>query len=156
MPPTPRNPAPSSAPTAVRTAKQIPLSFPGIDTRRREGFYWGAALATFALGTATGDLAATTVRLGFLLSGILFAVAIAVPLVAHRWFRLNAVVAFWFAYIVTRPLGASFSDWFALPAGVGGLQWGTGPVALVLTAAIIAVIGYSSAGERKRTPAAGG
>jgi uncharacterized membrane-anchored protein len=71
--------------------------------------------ATFALGTAAGDLSAYTFHLGFLASGILFALVIAVPAVAHRFARMNAVVAFWFAYIVTRPLGASFADWMGVP-----------------------------------------
>jgi uncharacterized membrane-anchored protein len=121
------------------------LSIHSIRTRRRERFYWTAVLATFALGTAAGDLTAKTLNLGYLSSGILFAVVIAVPLVAHRWFRLNAIAAFWFAYIVTRPLGASFSDWFAY----GGPRWGTGPITVVLTIAIIGLVGYLTAADRR-------
>src|SRR6516162_1860742 len=91
------------------------LSIHSIYTRRREVFYWATVLATFALGTAAGDLTAKVVGLGYLGSGIMFAVVIAIPYVGWRWFGLNAIVAFWFAYIVTRPLGASFADWLAWP-----------------------------------------
>ena len=89
-------------------------------------FYWATVLATFALGTAAGDLTATTLGLGYLGSGVMFAVVIAVPAVAHRRFGLDAVAAFWSAYIVTRPLGASFADWMAVSSARGGLAWGWG------------------------------
>ena len=91
------------------------LSIHHITTLRRELFYWATVCATFALGTAAGDLTAYTLHLGFLASGILFAVVIAVPAIAHRFAHLNAVMAFWFAYIITRPLGASFADWMGVP-----------------------------------------
>jgi len=120
------------------------LSIHSIHTRRRESFYWAAVLATFALGTAAGDLTAKTLNMGYLSSAVAFAVVIAVPLVAHKRFRLNAIAAFWFAYIVTRPLGASFADWFALPRTASGLGWGTGPITLVLTVAIIGLVGHLS------------
>ena len=81
---------------------------------RRELFYWATVCATFALGTAAGDLTAYTLHLGFLGAGALFAVVIAVRALAHRFARLNATVAFWFAYIITRPLGASFADWMGV------------------------------------------
>ncbi|MCU1423216.1 MAG: hypothetical protein JWN36_2867 [Microbacteriaceae bacterium] len=125
------------------------LSIHSITTRRRELFYWAAVLVTFALGTATGDLTATTLHLGYLASGVLFAIVIAVPFVAWRWFGLNAVAAFWFAYIVTRPLGASFADWMGVSHARGGLDWGTGPVSLVL-AAIIAVLVVVMAVQHRR------
>src|ERR1700754_3607057 len=91
------------------------LSIHSITTRRRELFYWAAVLATFALGTAAGDLTAMSLNLGFFGSAVLFAVIIAVP--AAAWWRgkLNPITAFWAAYIVTRPLGASFADWFGKP-----------------------------------------
>jgi uncharacterized membrane-anchored protein len=119
------------------------LSVHSIVTRRREVFYWATVLTTFALGTAAGDWTAMSLGLGYLASGVLFAVVIAVPAVAFRWFRLNAVLAFWFAYVVTRPLGASFADWFAVPAARGGLNLGTGPVsaiAFIMFAALVAVL----------------
>jgi uncharacterized membrane-anchored protein len=84
-------------------ATERTLSIHHITTRRRELFYWATVCATFALGTAAGDFTAYTLHLGFLASGILFAMVIAVPALAHRFADLNAVVAFWFAYIITAP-----------------------------------------------------
>jgi uncharacterized membrane-anchored protein len=111
-------------------------------------------LATFALGTAVGDLTATTFRLGYFASGVLFAVVIAVP--AIGWWRLgfNPIFAFWFAYVVTRPLGASFADWFAKPHSVGhGLGIGGGPVTVVSGLAIAGLVAYAAAQDRSRTGA---
>jgi uncharacterized membrane-anchored protein len=108
------------------------LSIHSILTLRRELFYWATVCATFALGTAVGDMTASTFHLGYLVSGILFAVVIAVPAAAHRFADLDAVVAFWFAYIVTRPLGASFADWVGVPHALGGLNWGRGTVSVGL------------------------
>ena len=96
------------------------LSIHSVHTPRREMFYWLTVLSTFAMGTALGDLTATTFNLGYLHSGILFAVIFAVPGICYWLFRLNAIVAFWFAYIITRPLGASFADWMGVPKNVGG------------------------------------
>src|SRR5215467_2608367 len=124
------------------------LSIHSIYTRRREVFYWATVLATFALGTAAGDLTAKVFGLGYLGSGVLFAVVIAVPYVGYRWFGLNAIVAFWFAYIVTRPLGASFADWLAWPPSVGGLGLGHGTVSLVSSVVIVGFVAYM-AGSRK-------
>ncbi len=120
------------------------LSIHSIDTRRREAFYWAAVLATFAMGTAAGDLAAYTAGLGFLSAGLLFAVVFAVPGVAYRFFGLNRIVAFWFAYIMTRPLGASFADWTGKSRHAGGVGLGDGPVGLVLAALIVALVVYLS------------
>jgi uncharacterized membrane-anchored protein len=127
------------------------LSIHSIFTPRREAFYWATVMATFALGTAAGDMTATTLHLGYLDSGILFAVVIAVPAVAHRWLGLNAVVAFWFAYIITRPLGASFADWMGVPHSLGGLGWGRARVSLLLTIVIIGFVAYMQA-TGKDTP----
>jgi uncharacterized membrane-anchored protein len=124
------------------------LSIHSIYTRRRELFYWATVLATFALGTAAGDLTARVIGLGYLGSGVLFAVVIAVPYVGYRWFGLNAIVAFWFAYIVTRPLGASFADWLAWPPSVGGLGFGHGPVSLVSAIIIIGLVGYMAVSHK--------
>jgi uncharacterized membrane-anchored protein len=118
------------------------LSIHSIRTRRRELFYWATVLTTFALGTAVGDMTATTMHLGYLSSGILFAVVMAIPAIAHWRLGLNAITAFWFAYIVTRPLGASFADWVGVPASRRGLGLGTGPVTLVLALAIVVLVGY--------------
>ncbi|GGR28852.1 membrane protein [Deinococcus ruber] len=115
------------------------LSIHSILTRRRETFYWATVLATFALGTAVGDLCAKTLGLGWLASGLLFAVLIALPGILGRR-GLNPVLAFWCAYVLTRPLGASFADWLAVPHAQGGLGLGTGAVTLGLGALIAAFV----------------
>jgi uncharacterized membrane-anchored protein len=126
------------------------LSIHSIDNPRREAFYWLTVMATFALGTAAGDMTATTLHLGYFVSGVAFTVLIAVPAVAHRWFSLNAIVAFWFAYIVTRPLGASFADWLGVSHARGGLNWGTGGVSIGMAILIIGVVAYLAASEPVR------
>jgi len=118
------------------------LSIHSIDTLRRELFYWAAVVATFALGTAVGDFTATTLGLGYLGSLILFAVVICIPAVAYWRLRRGPVLVFWSAYVLTRPLGASFADYLGKARGSGGLGWGDGPVALVLTAVIFIVVAY--------------
>ncbi len=117
------------------------LSIHSINTPRREVFYWATVLTTFALGTAAGDLTAVTLHLGYFSSGLLFAGLIAVPAIGYRWFGLNAIVAFWSAYVLTRPLGASFADWMAVPAARGGLGYGTGPISVVLGIVIVVLVG---------------
>jgi uncharacterized membrane-anchored protein len=116
------------------------LSVHSITTLRRELFYWAAVLSTFALGTAAGDLTAYTFHLGFFSAGLLFAGVIAVPAVAYAAGLANEVLAFWAAYVVTRPLGASFADWMGVPRDLGGLNWGRGTVSLVLTGLIVAFV----------------
>ncbi|MFI6685191.1 hypothetical protein [Streptomyces sp. NPDC050485] len=128
------------------------LSIHSIRTRRRETFYWATVLATFALGTAVGDLTAGTLKLGYVASGFLFAAFIAVPALSGRFLGLNAVAAFWWAYILTRPLGASFADWMGVPTARSGLGWGTGPVTLALIVPIVALVAYLAA-SHKDTPA---
>jgi uncharacterized membrane-anchored protein len=118
------------------------LSIHSIDRPRREIFYWAAVVATFALGTATGDLTATTLHLGYFLSIVLFAAIIAVPAIGYWRFHWNAIFVFWFAYVITRPLGASFADWLGKPTSVGGLGWGDGRVSLVTTAIIACLVAY--------------
>ncbi|MGZ3599482.1 MAG: COG4705 family protein [Ktedonobacterales bacterium] len=118
------------------------LSIHTINTRRRELFYWATVVATFALGTAVGDMTATTLGLGYFSSGVLFAVLFAVPAVGYRLFGLNEIFAFWFAYIVTRPLGASFADWAGRSHSLGGLGLGTGEVSLGLAIVIAILVGY--------------
>lgn len=103
------------------------LSVHSIDTDRREIFYWFTVCATFALGTAFGDFTATTLGLGFLGSGFVFLALFAIP-GALRLIRMPATAAFWWAYIMTRPLGASFADWLALPPERGGLDLGYLPI----------------------------
>ncbi len=116
------------------------LSIHSIYTRRREAFYWATVLATFALGTAAGDMTATSLHLGYLGSIVLFAALIAVPFAGHRWFGMNAVLAFWAAYVLTRPLGASVADWAAVEPHRGGLGIGAGGASLVLAAVVFLLI----------------
>ncbi len=116
------------------------LSIHSVFTRERELFYWAVVMATFALGTAVGDLTAFTLHLGFLASGLLFTALFAVPAVGYRWFGWNSVFAFWFAYVLTRPLGASYADWLAFPTKAGGLGIGHGEVAAALTAVIVILV----------------
>lgn len=129
------------------------LSIHSITTRRRELFYWAAVLATFALGTATGDLTATTFHLGYLASGLVFVLVIGIPMVAYASGLFGPVLAFWFAYVVTRPLGASFADWMGVSHARGGLDWGTGPVSLALLVVIALLVAVLSAPPRVRASA---
>jgi uncharacterized membrane-anchored protein len=121
-------------------ANEHTLSIHTITTRRREHFYWATVLATFALGTATGDWTATSLHLGFFSSGLIFTAAITLPALAYR-LGANPIVTFWAAYILTRPLGASYADWMDYPTRTGGLGWGTAPVwttlALIMTGLVL-------------------
>jgi uncharacterized membrane-anchored protein len=120
------------------------LSIHSVYTLRRELFYWATVITTFALGTAAGDFTAYTLHLGYLVSALLFYALILVPAAGYLLFRLNAIAAFWAAYILTRPIGASFADLFGKPttANPPGLGIGDGPVAFVLTALILVIVGY--------------
>lgn len=118
------------------------LSIHSILTRRREVYYWVTVLLTFALGTAAGDLTAVSMNLGFFASAVLFAVVIAVPAVLWWRFGLNEVAAFWAAYVVTRPLGASFADWFGKGHKLSGLGFGDGTVTLVSAVAIVLLVAW--------------
>jgi uncharacterized membrane-anchored protein len=116
------------------------LSIHSIRTRRREAFYWATVLATFALGTACGDMTATTLHIGYLGSGFMFLGLILIPFIGHRWFGMNEVLAFWIAYVLTRPLGASFADWMAVEPHRGGLGLGAGGASLILAAVVFLCI----------------
>lgn len=118
------------------------LSIHSITTVRRELFYWAAVLATFAMGTALGDLAAYTLNLGFLSAGIVFAVLFALPGLAYYGLRINAILAFWASYVMTRPLGASFADWTGKSRHAGGVGVGDGTMAFILAALIVAGVAY--------------
>lgn len=122
-------------------ASEKTLSIHSISTRRRELFYWGAVMATFALGTAAGDLTAKTLRWGYFPSTLLFLAVIAVPALGYWKTGWNEILAFWFAYIVTRPLGASFADWMG-KSTLGGLGIGDGWVSLALALAAIGLVRY--------------
>ncbi len=123
-------------------ASEGTLSIHSIRTPRRELFYWAAVLATFALGTAVGDLTAVTFGLGYFASALLFAGVIAIPAIGYFRFSMNSILAFWFAYVVTRPLGASVADWLGKASADGGVGLGTGPVSLALALAIAGFVTY--------------
>jgi uncharacterized membrane-anchored protein len=117
------------------------LSIHSILTRRREMFYWATVFATFALGTALGDFTATTLGLGYFSSVVLFAVVIMIPLVAWRA-GLNAIAAFWFAYVITRPLGASIADYVSKARNLSGAGFGDGRTAVIFTVAVAVGVAY--------------
>jgi uncharacterized membrane-anchored protein len=122
-------------------ATQRTLNVHSVNTPVREAFYWLTVIFTFALGTAAGDFASVTLGLGTLASTFVFLVIILLPAVGYRFLRLSPVIAFWLAYTVTRPLGASFADWLGVPAPYGdGLQLGTSWMSLFFGLALIAVV----------------
>lgn len=129
-------------------ASEKTLSIHSIFTRRREIFYWATILSTFALGTAAGDMTASTMHLGYFFSGVMFAIIIAIPAIAYLKFGMNEIFTFWFAYIITRPLGASFADWMGVPSSRGGLGIGTGLVSLGLTVIILCLVGYMAVSRK--------
>ena len=124
------------------------LSIHSIVTSRREGFYWLTILFTFALGTSAGDLVAERLNLGYPLSVVLFAACIAVITIAHLRFKLNAVFAFWVAYILTRPLGASMGDLLSQPRHDGGLGLGTTATSVIFLSTILALVTYLAMSRR--------
>jgi len=111
-------------------------------------YYWAVVFATFALGTALGDFTASVLGLGYLASGIMFFFIILIPAVAWWRFGLNAVVAFWFAYVVTRPLGASFADYIGRPQSLSGLGFGSGRLAVIVTITVACLVGYLAVTRR--------
>lgn len=123
------------------------LNIHSITTRRREVFYWLAVSFTFALGTAAGDLTASQLHFGFVGSIVLFAIVMAVPALGCWRFHLNGVLAFWWAYIVTRPLGASVADWVSKPVKAGALGYGDLPVAAVLLVSALILVTYVALGR---------
>ncbi|HTG48768.1 MAG TPA: hypothetical protein VK646_14045 [Actinomycetota bacterium] len=123
------------------------LSIHSITTRRRELFYWAVVMATFALGTAAGDFTAFALGWGFFASAVLFAAFFAFAFGAQRWLGMGEVAAFWFAYVVTRPLGASLADLFAGPKELGGLGYGYGPVSVLLLVVIVGCVAYLTLGR---------
>lgn len=127
---------------AVWYKKERTLSIHTIFTTRREAFYWLAILFTFALGTAAGDLLSETIDLGYLLSAIIFGVLIASVAISHFVFKVNAVLAFWLAYILTRPLGASIGDYLSQDLNNGGLGLGTTITSMIFLVTILATVVY--------------
>lgn len=128
------------------------LSIHSITSRRRELFYWAAVLATFALGTAAGDLTAITLGLGYFSAGLLFIGLIVLPALGYWLFHLNGIFSFWFAYILTRPLGASLADWTGKSHSVGALGLGDGPVGAVLLGLIVIFVTYLSLSHKDSKP----
>lgn len=124
------------------------LSIHSVRSGRRELFYWAAVIATFALGTAAGDMTAATLRLGYFPSFVIFAVLFVLPFLARRFRGLGEIVTFWISYVMTRPLGASFADWMGKPF-LGGLGLGDGKVAFVLAILIIAFVSWLSISGRR-------
>ncbi len=120
---------------------ELTLSIHSIFTRRRETFYWLAILFTFALGTATGDLMAEVLGLGYLVTGLIVASLIAITAFGWR-FGLNSVLAFWIIYILTRPLGASIGDYLAQPGDQGGLGLGATVTSLIFVIGILGIVTY--------------
>ncbi|WP_432176984.1 COG4705 family protein [Streptomyces sp. Tue6028] len=127
------------------------LSIHHIDTTSRESFYWLAVLFTFALGTAAGDLVSERMDLGYWLSAVLFALAIAAVAVAHFALGLYAVWSFWIAYILTRPLGASIGDYLSQPSADGGLGLGTVVTSVLFLAVILALVVYLAVSRKDVT-----
>lgn len=118
------------------------LSIHSIYTSKREAFYWAAILFTFALGTSVGDLAAESLSLGYLPSALIFAGLIGLVTIFHYRFKLNAVLAFWIAYILTRPLGASLGDYLSQPTEEGGLELGTVGINVFFLITILSLVIY--------------
>ncbi len=123
------------------------LSVHSITTMRREGFYWLTILCTFALGTASGDLFAEGLGLGYFLTGLLVAGIIAATAVAWR-LRLNSILSFWIIYIMTRPLGASIGDLLSQPQSHGGLGLGATTTSVIFVAGIFSIVSYLSLTKR--------
>ncbi|MEO6145491.1 MAG: hypothetical protein ABIT70_00280 [Sulfuriferula sp.] len=126
------------------------LSIHSILTAKRELFYWAAILFTFALGTAAGDLFAEGMHLGYAPSALLFGAVIAVITFAHYVFKLNAVLAFWLAYILTRPLGASMGDLLSQPVTNGGIGLGTVGTSAIFLVVIVSLVSYISVQQKRQ------
>jgi uncharacterized membrane-anchored protein len=132
-------------------ASERTLSIHTIVTTRREAFYWLTVLFTFALGTAAGDFTAEQLAVGYFLSAVLFAAVIGLVALAHFRFGLGAITAFWLAYILTRPLGASLGDFLSQDRSSGGLGLGTTVTSIIFLAAILVVVSYLTVTRRDAT-----
>ena len=127
---------------AIWYASERTLSMHSIFTTRRETFYWLAILFTFSLGTAAGDLIAESFQLGYLTTGLLFGAVIGAIAFAYYVLRLDGILTFWLAYILTRPLGASFGDLLSQPVEYGGLGFGTTDTSFIFLGAIVLIVLY--------------
>ncbi len=135
---------------AIWYASERTLSIHSIRTTKREAFYWLAILFTFALGTAAGDLVAEGLSLGFLTSAVIFAGVIGLVTLAYYYGKLNAVLAFWIAYVLTRPLGASIGDYLSQGRDAGGLDLGTVGTSALFLVTILALVVYLSVTKRDK------
>ena len=120
------------------------LDIHSITTSRREKYYWCVVFATFALGTAVGDFAATVLGLGYLVSAVLFCGVILIPWAGWKFLRWNSIFAFWFAYVITRPIGASFADYLSKGHDVSGANFGDWQTALLLTSVVVILVAYTA------------
>jgi uncharacterized membrane-anchored protein len=125
------------------------LAMHSINTAKRELFYWAAILFTFALGTATGDYLAEALKLGYTQAAMIFGASIAAITAAYYYLGMNAVLAFWLAYILTRPLGASIGDLLSQPTKNGGFGWGTVSTSMLFLSIITSLIIYLSLKQKK-------
>ena len=137
---------------AVWYLSERTLSMHSIVTRRREAFYWLAILTTFATGTAVGDLLAEKLSMGYLTTLLLFVAVIAVVALLWKFTNIHAVLAFWLAYVMTRPLGASTGDFLSQNGG-GGLHLGTSNTSYIFLGAIVLLVGYLTVTKKDQTPA---
>jgi uncharacterized membrane-anchored protein len=131
-------------------ASEKTLSVHSIVTTKREAFYWSAILFTFALGTAAGDLVAESLNLGYWKSALLFSGVIALVAAARFRLGMNAVLAFWAAYVVTRPLGASIGDYLSQPRDAGGRGLGTTGTSAIFLLAILGLVAYLTTTRQDR------
>jgi uncharacterized membrane-anchored protein len=139
---------------AVWFASEKTLSIHAIFTTKREAFYWLAILFTFALGTAAGDMVAELFGLGYLATGILFGMIIASLTAGYFFLGLDPILGFWLAYILTRPLGASFGDLLSQPGQYGGMGLGTIITSALFLGAIIVIVTYMSVTKEGQDPIA--
>ena len=129
---------------AIWYAREKTLSIHHIDTFPRELFYWTAILATFALGTAAGDWFAEGLNIGYQNSTLIFAGGIALIAACFYVLKLNSVLCFWLAYILTRPLGAALGDWLSQPIKNGGLELGVTSISIVFLLMIVGLVVYET------------
>ena len=132
-------------------ATEKTLSVDSINTTKRELFYWLAILFTFALGTSAGDLIAESSGLGYAYAALLFAGVILLVFIAYKFFKLNAILSFWIAYILTRPLGASLGDLLSQPVKEGGLGLGTTLTSIVFLLTILTLVIYLTIQQNKES-----
>lgn len=131
-------------------ASEKTLSVHTINTTKRELFYWAAILFTFSLGTLAGDLVAESTGLGYAYAALLFAGVIGLTFLAYYYLKLNAILAFWIAYILTRPLGASLGDLLSQPVSAGGIGLGTTITSIMFLIIILGLVIYLTLKEKKQ------